>query len=66
MNVKKSLYILATILFCLSIFTYFYESRYSGLLPIITYPFRDFSIYFLIGGLIVIFIAFMRPGSLKE
>ena len=66
MRVKKSLYILAAILFALSAITYFYESRSSGHLPVITYPFRDFSVYFFIAGLILTIIVITNPNISRK
>ena len=66
MKAKRFFYVLAAILFALSIITYFYESRSSGLLPIITYPLRGFSIYFLIVGLIVILVVITNPNISRK
>jgi hypothetical protein len=40
--------ILSVIFLALALFSYFYESRSTGLLPVITYPLRDYSIPFAI------------------
>lgn len=38
----------SVIFLALALFSYFYESRSTGLLPMITYPLRDHSIPFVI------------------
>jgi hypothetical protein len=40
--------VLSGIFLALALFSYFYESRSTGLLPVITYPLRDYSIPFAI------------------
>ena len=66
MKTKKFFYVLAAILFALSAITYFYESRSSGLLPVITYPFRDFSVYFFIAGLVLTVIVITNPNISRK
>jgi len=40
--------VLSGIFLALALFSYFYESRSTGFLPVITYPLRDYSIPFAI------------------
>jgi predicted small secreted protein len=40
--------VLSVIFVALALFSYFYESRSTGLLPVITYPLRDYTIAFAI------------------
>lgn len=40
--------VLLVIFLALALFSYFYESRPTGLLPVITYPLRDYTIVFAI------------------
>ena len=42
--------VLSVIFVVLTLFSYFYESRSTGLLPVITYPLRDYTIVFAITG----------------
>jgi hypothetical protein len=45
--------VLAIIFVALTLFSYFYESRSTGLLPVITYPLRPYTIPFAITGAIL-------------
>jgi hypothetical protein len=45
--------VLAVIFVALALFSYFYESRSTGLLPVITYPMRPYTIPFAITGAIL-------------
>ena len=45
--------VLAVIFVALALFGYFYESRSTGLLPVITYPLRDYTIPFVIIGVVL-------------
>ncbi len=45
--------ILAVTFVALAMFSYFYESRSTGLLPVITYPLRPYTIPFVIIGAIL-------------
>jgi len=45
--------VLSVIFIVLALFSYFYESRSTGLLPVITYPLRDYTISFVIIGVVL-------------
>jgi hypothetical protein len=45
--------VLSVIFVALALFSYFYESRSTGLLPVITYPLRDYTIAFAIVGAVL-------------
>jgi hypothetical protein len=47
--------VLSVIFIALALFSYFYESRSTGLLPVITYPLRDYTIPLAIVGAILAF-----------
>jgi hypothetical protein len=47
--------ILSVIFVVLALFSYFYESRSTGLLPVITYPLRDYTIAFAIISAVLAF-----------
>jgi hypothetical protein len=47
--------ILSVIFVVLALFSYFYESRSTGLLPVITYPLRDYTSPLAIVGAILAF-----------
>jgi len=58
MNLKeKSLYTASLVLFVVAVYSYFYESRYTGLLPVVTYPFRTYTIPIALTGLILLVLA---------
>jgi hypothetical protein len=40
--------VLSVIFLAVALFSYFYESRSTGLLPVITYPLRDYTVVFAI------------------
>lgn len=40
--------VLAVVFLAVALFSYFYESRSTGLLPVITYPLRDYTVIFAI------------------
>jgi len=40
--------VLSVIFLAVALFSYFYESRSTGLLPVITYPLRDYTVAFAI------------------
>jgi hypothetical protein len=45
--------VLSVIFIALALFSYFYESRSTGLLPVITYPLRAYTIPLAIAGAIL-------------
>jgi hypothetical protein len=45
--------VLSAIFVALALFSYFYESRSTGLLPVITYPLRTYTIPFAIVGAVL-------------
>ena len=45
--------ILSVIFVAVALFSYFYESRSTGLLPVITYPLRDYTVAFAIIGAVL-------------
>jgi len=45
--------VLSVIFVALALFSYFYESRSTGLLPVITYPLRDYTVAFAIVGVVL-------------
>lgn len=45
--------VLAVIFVALALFSYFYELRSTGLLPVITYPLRPYTIPFAIAGAVL-------------
>jgi len=45
--------VLSAIFVALALFSYFYASRSTGLLPVITYPLRDYTIPFAIVGAVL-------------
>jgi hypothetical protein len=45
--------VLSVIFLALALFSYFYESRSTGLLPVITYPLRAYTIPFAIIGAVL-------------
>jgi hypothetical protein len=45
--------VLGVISVALALFSYFYASRSTGLLPVITYPLRDYTIPFAIAGIVL-------------
>jgi hypothetical protein len=47
--------VLAVIAVALALFSYFYASRSTGLLPVITYPLRDYTVPFAIVGAVLTF-----------
>jgi len=59
--------VLSVIFAALAVFTYFYEARSTGLLPVITYPLRAYTIPFAIISVILascsIFIQISRQGK---
>ena len=40
--------VLSVVFLAVALFSYFYESRSTGLLPVITYPLRDYTVVFAI------------------
>jgi hypothetical protein len=58
--------VLAVIFVALALFSYFYESRSTGLLPVITYPLRAYTIPFAITGAVLASCAvFIQKGRRK-
>jgi len=47
--------VLSAVFLALALFSYFYESRSTGLLPVITYPLRPYTIPLAITSAIMIF-----------
>jgi hypothetical protein len=45
--------VLSVIFLALALFSYFYESRSTGLLPVITYPLRPYAIPFAIASAVL-------------
>ena len=45
--------VLAVVFLAVALFSYFYESRSTGLLPVITYPLRDYTVVFAIIGVVL-------------
>jgi len=45
--------VLAVVFFAVALFSYFYESRSTGILPVITYPLRDYTVVFAIIGAVL-------------
>jgi hypothetical protein len=45
--------VLSVIFVAVALFSYFYESRSTGLLPVITYPLRDYTVVFAIIGAVL-------------
>jgi hypothetical protein len=45
--------VLSVIFLAVALFSYFYESRSTGLLPVITYPLRDYTLAFAIIGVVL-------------
>jgi hypothetical protein len=45
--------VLSVIFVALALFSYFYESRSTGLLPVITYPLRAYTIPFVITSVVL-------------
>jgi hypothetical protein len=46
--------VLSVIFVALALFSYFYESRSTGLLPVITYPLRPYTIPFAIASAVLV------------
>lgn len=45
--------ILSIVFVALAVFSHFYESRSTGLLPVITYPLRPYTVPFAIAGAVL-------------
>jgi drug/metabolite transporter (DMT)-like permease len=45
--------VLSVIFVAVALFSYFYESKSTGLLPVITYPLRDYTVVFAIIGAVL-------------
>jgi hypothetical protein len=45
--------VLSVIFVALALFSYFYESRSTGLMPVITYPLRYYTVMFAIVGVVL-------------
>jgi hypothetical protein len=45
--------VLAVVFLAVALFSYFYESRSTGLLPVITYPLRHYTVVFAIIGAVL-------------
>jgi len=50
--------VLSIIFVALALFSYFYESRSTGLLPVITYPLRPYAVPLVITSAIMVFFGF--------
>lgn len=46
--------VLAVVFLAVALFSYFCESRSTGLLPVITYPLRDYTVVFAIIGAVLV------------
>jgi hypothetical protein len=46
--------VLSVIFVALALFSHFYESRSTGVLPVITYPLRPYTIAFAIAGAVLV------------
>jgi len=61
MRRSTGLLLLSSTIFLIALFCYFYEQRYSGLLPVITYPYRDYALPLVtLGATIFIFGLYLR------
>jgi len=51
---ERALYIVSFILFAVAVYAYTSESRSTGLLPIVIYPYRAYSIFIVVCGIVVL------------
>jgi len=54
---ERALYTASLALFAVAIYAYLYESRSTGLLPVVTYPFRTHAISVALTGLVLLALA---------
>ena len=45
--------VIAVVFLAVALFSYFYESGSTGLLPVITYPLRDYTVMFAVIGAVI-------------
>lgn len=63
---ERALYIASLALFGGAIYAYFYESRYTGLLPVVTYPLRVYAAPLALCGIVLLILAvIVRKFSLE-
>ncbi|MFX0061507.1 MAG: hypothetical protein ACFFC7_04915 [Candidatus Hermodarchaeota archaeon] len=64
---EKALYIASLFSFMSALFAYLYESRYTGMLPVISYPLRVYTLpLILIGFVLLVLGLVVRIYSMKK
>ncbi len=62
----KTLFVGSLILFTVAAFCQFYESRYSGMLPVITYPLQAYALPLaLLGAVLMVLALILQKTSVK-
>ena len=64
---EKAFYIASLFSFISALFAYLYESRYTGMLPVISYPLRVYTLPLILIGLVLLLLGLVvRIYSVKK